>query len=144
MWSRYGFIKGLLCCGLVANCTKAALEPPSSSRLSQSDARSFVMRGVVKEIMENARTVVIQHEAVTGYMPAMTMPFKTQEAKELTGLRAGDLVSFRLRVTDTESWIDQITRTGVIPVEQRGLSTDPPATQKEAPRPRHPLLTFQF
>jgi len=38
------------------------------------------------------------------------MPFKVKEPKELTDLRPGDQVSFRLSVTDTESWIDQVAK----------------------------------
>jgi protein SCO1/2 len=144
MWSHDGFIKALLCYCLVSSCAKAAPELASSSSQSERDVRSFAMRGVVREIMENSRTVVVQHEAVAGYMPAMTMPFKVHEPNELAGLRADDLVSFRLRVTDTESWIDQITRIGVIPAAQRSVPPELPTTQKEGPRPRHPLLAFKF
>jgi protein SCO1/2 len=144
MWSHDGFIKALLCCCLVSSCAKAAPESPSSSHQGDRHVRSFAMKGVVKEIMENSRTIVVQHEAVAGYMPAMTMPFKVHEPNELPGLRAGDLVSFRLRVTDTESWIEQITRIGAIPAAQRGLSPELPTVQKEGPLPRHPLLAFKF
>jgi protein SCO1/2 len=40
----------------------------------------------------------------------MTMPFEAKEPKELTGLKAGDAVSFRMTVTDTDAWIDQIRK----------------------------------
>jgi len=45
-------------------------------------------------------------------MPAMTMPFDVKDTNELAGIEAGDPVSFRLRVTDTEGWIDQIRKIG--------------------------------
>ena len=38
----------------------------------------------------------------------MTMPFEVKDTKELTGLAAGDAITFRMLVTDTEGWIDQI------------------------------------
>jgi protein SCO1/2 len=56
--------------------------------------------------------VTIKHEAVGDYMPGMTMPFEVRDTNELAGIEAGDPVTFRLRVTDTEGWIDQIRKTG--------------------------------
>jgi len=53
---------------------------------------------------------VVSQEAITNYMDAMTMPFKAKEPQELMALRPGDQVMFRLSVTDTESWIDEISK----------------------------------
>jgi protein SCO1/2 len=145
MWSHRGlFLKTVLCAYLASTFAEAALEPPSSSNQSEGDVRFFAMKGVVRKIGPDSRTVVIQHEAVAGYMPAMTMPFKVQEPNQMAGLRAGDCISFRLSVTNTESWIDQITKVGAIPVAEGGLSVEAPATQDEGSRPRHPLLKFKF
>ena len=58
----------------------------------------------------DGKTVVIRHEEVPDYMPAMTMPFEVKDRKELAGLKPGDEVSFRMLVTETEGWIDQVTR----------------------------------
>src|SRR5579859_6815632 len=101
------FLSALFCCCLPSIQVKVAGdEPPSSAKQNESRVRSFAVRGVIKELGTDSRTVLVQHEAVAGYMPAMTMPFKVQASAELAGLRAGDRISFRLRVTDTESWID--------------------------------------
>ena len=106
--------------------------------------RSFEARGVIKELETDSRTVLVQHEAVAGYMPAMTMPFKVLDSDELAGLRAGDRISFRLRVTDTESWIDGITRIGSIQVSEQVRSVESARIQPESSRPKHPLLSFKF
>src|SRR6185503_19842650 len=45
-------------------------------------------------------------------MAAMTMPFRARDTNELGGLKAGDEIAFRLSVTEDESWIDRVTRTG--------------------------------
>src|SRR5439155_8600695 len=64
------------------------------------------------------KTVEIRHEAITNYMPAMTMPFEAKNPKELAGLKVGDVVSFRMTVTTTDSWIDQIRKlTAANPME---------------------------
>ena len=72
----------------------------------------FQVKGVVIEVKPREKSVTIKHEAVLDYMPAMTMPFDVKDTNELSGIEAGDPVSFRLLVTDTEGWIDRIQKTG--------------------------------
>src|SRR6266571_2477692 len=70
----------------------------------------FQVKGVIKELKPDGKTVDIRHEEIPNYMPAMTMPFAAKDPKELAGLKAGDAVAFRMTVTDTEAWIDQIRK----------------------------------
>jgi protein SCO1 len=70
--------------------------------------QTFVVNGLVRELEPDGKTVVIQHEAVSNYMAAMTMPFEVRDPKELRGLKPGDAISFHLNVTGTEGWIDSI------------------------------------
>jgi protein SCO1 len=104
-----------------------------------SSLQTYSVTGLVKQVQLEDHTAVIRHEAVTGYMPAMTMPFKVKDDKELDGLKVGEQVRFRLLVTENESWIEQITRTEAPPV------TPPPApvTALEV-KPRHPLMEATF
>ena len=110
---------------------------------SRSGARIFSARGIVRKLSNEGRTVEIQHEAITNYMPAMTMPFKVASAEELAGLREGDEISFRLLVTEDESWIDRIEKTrknNLAPDRVSGKNSQ--ASQPAAGR--HPLLDYQF
>jgi len=43
-------------------------------------------------------------------MPSMTMPFAVRDSKEIAGMRVGDPISFRLTVTENDSWIDQVKK----------------------------------
>jgi protein SCO1/2 len=57
-------------------------------------------------------------------MEAMTMPFRVKEAGHLAELRPGDEISFRLSVSESESWIDQIVKTGrSLPVGEAPAAT---------------------
>ena len=40
----------------------------------------------------------------------MTMPFEVRNTNELRGLQPGDAISFQLIVTDSDGWIDHITK----------------------------------
>ncbi len=121
--------------------------PEAAERLperSHTDgARIFSARGILRKIRDDGRTVEIQHEAITNYMPAMTMPFKIASAEVLAGLREGDEISFRLLVSDYESWIDKIRKTGQEHLAPARVSDK----NVQASRPdasRHPLLDYKF
>jgi len=109
--------------------------------------REFQVRGIVKRLDLEERSVMIQHEEIPGFMAAMTMPFRVKATNELTGVKAGDAVSFRLKVTEDESWIDQLATVGTAPPSsQAEPPTAPvaPATNSPASLSRHPLLDFAF
>jgi protein SCO1 len=65
---------------------------------------------VVHDVMPDKNKVRIAHEEIPGYMGAMTMPFDVKNPSELSGIKPGDSVSFRMVVTDDDGWIENITR----------------------------------
>jgi protein SCO1/2 len=65
--------------------------------------------GVVVTAPDRGR-VRIRHDAMAGYMPAMTMDLEIRNAGET--LVAGDRVRFALRVVAERSWIERVTVTG--------------------------------
>jgi protein SCO1/2 len=107
--------------GLFAALSSHA-QPAAATSTNAADAqpRVFQARGVVQELDPDGKTVVIQHEAVPGYMPAMTMPFVDRNPSELAGLRHGDSITFQLNVTSTDGWIDHVAKTGVVQVIEAG------------------------
>src|SRR3954467_7909835 len=81
-------------------------------RVAKNTPITYQAKGVVVEVKPDERSVEIKHEEIPGYMRAMTMPFDVKDTNELAGLTAGDPVSFRLNITKTYGWIDQIQKTG--------------------------------
>jgi protein SCO1 len=98
----------LLCCAVFWGCGK---EP------EQAGTQVFAAKGIVKELEADGKTVVIHHEAITNYMAAMTMPFEVQDTNQLRGLSAGDSITFRLVVTPTHGWIEDVTKVGSSPTK---------------------------
>jgi protein SCO1 len=137
----------LLCvvlgCGLAVTGRGAEAAQAAPPDQQGTILRTFQAQGMVKEVAADSRTVVIAHEAIPNYMDAMTMPFKVKAPVELAGLRPGDKVLFRLKVTDTESWVEGISKVGHAPTPDTKAAT---ATALEADmrKPRHPLLDFAF
>lgn len=93
---------------------------------SAVEAQKFLVRGVVQELPAGGGTVVIRHEAVPDFMPAMTMPFKVTDETELRNLAPGDEVTFRLHVSEQDNWIDEIRKTGkIVPLNRSASDTAP-------------------
>lgn len=75
---------------------------------AEETPREYSVRGVVRRVEPERRSVVVKHEEIPGFMPAMTMPFDVKEPKELNGLKPGDRIAFRMLVTTNDGWIDGI------------------------------------
>jgi len=116
-------------------------EPAGLSLLNSSgtNAQTFSAQGVVQEVESDGQILVIKHDAIPGYMDAMTMPFKLKGPVAGNGLQRGDEISFQLHVTENESWVDHIQKTG-----SRVLPNDISPSNAPPIRPRHPLLDYKF
>ncbi|MBM3878245.1 MAG: electron transporter SenC [Verrucomicrobia bacterium] len=127
-WRPFGLV--LLLASLAGGCQterSPSAAPPSPAPGAQ---RAFQVRGVVQEVRAADRSVRVTHEEIPGYMAAMTMPFDVQDPAELDGLSPGDRIAFRLNVTETEGWIDQVK------VLESGLMHFQPAVTPGARRAR--------
>ena len=95
----------------------APLPPTPPPPPLNTNVQTFFVRGVVKELKADGKTVVIDHEEIPSYMAKMVMPFKVKDTNQLANLGTNDQVHFRLNVAEFESWIDQVTKTGTaVPV----------------------------
>jgi len=109
----------------------------------QSENRTFSVRGVVQEIKPGDQAAVIRHDAIPGYMEAMTMPFDVKTSNELANVRPGDEIEFRLVVTSDDSWIERVKKTGR--TMALAVSNAAPAVTTDASiAPRHPLMEYAF
>ncbi len=98
---------------LLAGCETGA---PGVKPAAAPFLQAFQARGVVKELQPDGHTVVISHEEIPGYMPAMVMPFTARNTNELHGLAAGDTVAFQLIVSANDGWIEQVRKLESPPV----------------------------
>jgi protein SCO1/2 len=103
------FVIGLA--ALSVSCSKHAVEVITPTpTLTTPTQQVFQVKGTIIELLTGERSVRIKHEAIPGYMDAMTMPFDVKDTNELAGLKVGDGISFRLMVTAQEGWIDQLKK----------------------------------
>src|SRR5690348_2596152 len=86
-----------LAAGGIASTMALNRKPIAKARTVNSEkARTFQVNGRIREIATSTRTLTVAHDAIPGYMPAMTMPLEVREAALLKGLRAGDEIHFEL------------------------------------------------
>ena len=113
---------------LLSAVPSAKSSPPDADEAAR--LRTFAASGVVLSVARDERQLVIRHGAISNYMAAMTMPFQVKNAAALDGLKSGDEISFRLQVTQTDSWIDRIVKLGTtVPAENQNAAARslPPA-----------------
>ncbi len=79
-----------------------------SRKDSQTDVVTFPLRGEVTAIDTAHLRIVISHEEIPNYMPAMTMPFKVKDPELLRRVAPGDSVGATLAVSRTESWLEDL------------------------------------
>ena len=107
---RWFFIFTFGLAALVGSCGKKNPVIPRPAPAAAPPQQIFQVKGTIIELLPAEKSVRIKHEAIPGYMDAMTMPFEVKDPNDLAGLETGDGITFRLTVTDKEGWIDQLKK----------------------------------
>jgi protein SCO1/2 len=110
------------------------------------DQRSFSLQGQVQSLDRAKKLVVVKHEEIKGFMPAMTMPYEVQEVGALENLAPGDLINATLVVLSNGAYLTSIKKVGTAPLEKPPPDTpNPTATSGfELVKPGEPVPDGQF
>jgi protein SCO1/2 len=84
------------CGGTESNQKKTVSSPQQEQQVTTS--KSFTMKGTVREINAAEKEVTIAHDAMPGFMGAMTMPFNVPKAELLEDVQPGDEVEGKIDV----------------------------------------------
>ena len=127
-------------------------------------ARQYELTGQILAIDTTRNEVLIKHDNIRNFMPAMTMPFTVKDPALLSGREPGDLVTATLVVGETSAHLSSLTRTGHAKLETPPVVSDAPRVlmpgeavadallidQQEKPRPfssfkgHRVAITFMF
>jgi protein SCO1/2 len=100
---------------------------------------AWILEGtVVGEPADGA--VMVQHEEIVGYMPAMTMPFAIRDADVLATLRPGDRILARLHVEPEGSYLAKVR---VVGTDHEFLAAQTAAAANPAVQPGEPFPVVQ-
>jgi len=81
---------------------------PTAPKADAPAARSYDAHGIVRRITSDRREATIKHDAIPGFMGAMTMDFTVRNTNDLQRIAPGDEITFKLLVTETDSWIESV------------------------------------
>ncbi len=98
----------------------------------------FDLRGKVVGIDKSAGTVTLQHEAIPGYMAAMTMDYPVRDKWVFDVLKPGQTVRATLVVASDRAWLEAI----VITEEAKPDAKSPEASELAPPAPGSVIPDF--
>lgn len=82
------------------------------------EPRRYEVRGQILGVDAQKQEVLMKHEDIPGFMPAMTMFYKVQHPALLEGKQAGDLVTATLVVEEVNAYyLSTMTTTGRAPLD---------------------------
>ncbi len=104
----------------------------------------YTMTGQILDVRADIREVRIKHDPIPGFMDAMTMSFRVNDARLLEGLGRGDLITSTLAVTPSDSWLETLEKTGTRPVveEMEGPGGPPPVVDLLEPGDAVPTIAL--
>lgn len=89
----------LLALTWLAACSAEPPKPP---------IRRYELRGEVVRLEPDRRTAVIKHDAIVGWMEAMTMEFPVRDNSEFAKLQKGARIRATVNVQDLDYWLSNI------------------------------------
>ncbi len=97
-WARVG--AGLaLGLALLGGCRRSGSDSPGAAQsTAQGDVKSFPIHGKIVSVDAKAGSVVLNHDAVPGFMDAMTMTYPLKDPNIASELHAGDIINATLLV----------------------------------------------
>jgi protein SCO1 len=127
--------------GALTSCHRHDVASGEIDSQSTGNFRTYPLRG--KVISTNAATgeVTLNHEAIPGFMDAMTMPYKLRDPRILSELHPGDQLTADLLVSqaaDATVYVDHIVITGQAKPDYR------PAVQFHVPQPGEAVPDFHL
>src|SRR5262249_39087264 len=110
----------VLICALIAGA--------ASCRHRSEPERRYELKGKVVNVDKRGSAVTISHDAIPGYMDAMTMPFSLKDPSLLDVMSEGDGVQATLVVSGARSWLDDVivTRQTVDPSNVNSANSPEP------------------
>jgi protein SCO1/2 len=94
-----------------------------------SRTREYALQGQVLSVTSDRREATIAHEAIPGFMSAMTMPYRTKDPSEFARVEAGDVISATLVVLSNDAYLRNVKKVGTAPLpDPKNASVAPSAS----------------
>lgn len=100
-------IAAVLCVG-GCRSRQTAANSAGTGAGTETDAKTYHVRGVVVSANATTGEVILNADAIPGYMPAMTMPYTLKQPGVATALHPGDTITAVMEPTAQADLLDQI------------------------------------
>ena len=90
-------------------------------------ARTYQLTGQVLVVRPDTSEILVKHEDIPGFMPAMTMPYRVKDLALLKDRQPGDLITATLVVEPESAFLAAITKIGTAPLPPDARTTIPAA-----------------
>jgi protein SCO1/2 len=127
-----GLAKSLLLLAIVS-----ILSPACRPRATGPEQR-YPIKGKVVNVDKRGSAVTVAHEAIPGYMDAMTMPFKLKDPSLLDVMADGDRLQATLVVAGLRSWLEDVV------VVSESADTSASAANSLEPKPGDQVPGFSL
>jgi protein SCO1/2 len=107
--------------------TLAAAVALFAAGCGRDDSRTYQLTGQILVVKPETKEVLVKHEDIPGFMPAMTMPYQVTDAALLKDRAAGDLITATLKVAPDGAYLTAITKTGSAPLPPDARTSIPAA-----------------
>ena len=114
---------------------------PSATQSAATGYKQYALRGKVVSTNSSTGEVTLAHDAIPGFMEAMTMPYKLKDPSILSELHPGDVITADLFVSqgdDADVFIDHIVVVGQAKPDYK------PAVQYHVPSPGDTVPDFKL
>jgi protein SCO1/2 len=103
-------------------------------------AKYYQLKGTVISVDVGHEQIIVDHEAIPGFMEAMTMSYGVKDDAALNQLKPGDRITARVVVTSDDVWLDNI-----VVVEKAAANAPPPKLDPHVPpQPGELVPDFTF
>ncbi|WZO96555.1 SCO family protein [Isosphaeraceae bacterium EP7] len=112
---QHGLASACVLAGFSGCGDAAAPAPKVESVVKKAAEFDYPVVGIVRAVDPATLGVTIKHEAIDGYMPSMTMPFRVRDKALLDDVQVGDKVAGTLAVKGDDSFLTKLEVTEMAP-----------------------------
>jgi Cu/Ag efflux protein CusF len=86
----------------------AAQPQPPPQQQAQTEPQRYALKGKVVAVDKSGKKVTIDHDAIPGFMGAMTMAYPVKDEHQLDNVSAGEQITATVVSSGAEYWVENI------------------------------------
>jgi protein SCO1/2 len=84
--------------------------PKAADASKAGPAKEYAMHGEIMKLDPDGHVATVRHDAIPGFMSAMTMGYPVKDPAEFSKLKVGDPINATVYVTEEDMWLGNIQK----------------------------------